>query len=191
MTEAEAISRLKNDDTSGLDALLQKYQVTAVRAACLITRDRALAEDVVQDAFVRAYQRIHQLRSPDMFGPWFMRSVINAAKKAAIRKERTISLDRPGTQADLDLISLIPDEAPGPHDLAAQYELRQEVKEALNKLTPLQRAVLVQRYYLGYSEAASAADLDCAPGTVKSRLHNAKEHLRRLLSIPRQTDTTV
>ena len=60
MEEAEAIARLKQGDVGGLEALVHGHQVQAVRTAYLITRDRALAEDIVQAAFVRAHERIEQ-----------------------------------------------------------------------------------------------------------------------------------
>ena len=82
MEEQKAIARLKRGDISGLEALVRKYQVQAVRAAYLIIRDRALAEDIVQAAFLRAYERIGQFDAGRPFGPWFLRSVVNDAVKA-------------------------------------------------------------------------------------------------------------
>lgn len=77
--EFEAIKRLKQGDISGLEFLVSQYQVRAVRAAYLITRDSALAEDVAQDCFVRVYHSIHGFDSSRPFEPWFMRSVVNAS----------------------------------------------------------------------------------------------------------------
>jgi len=68
MEEQEAIARLKRGDISGLEALVRKYQVQAVRAAYLITHDRGLAEDIVQAAFLRAYERIGQFDAGRPFG---------------------------------------------------------------------------------------------------------------------------
>ena len=93
MEEAEAIAQLKQGDVGGLEALVRGHQVQAVRTAYLITRDRALAEDIVQAAFVRAYQRIEQFDTRRPFGPWFLRSVVNDAIKAASRRERWVSLE--------------------------------------------------------------------------------------------------
>ncbi len=75
MEEQEAIARLKRGDVGGLEALVHKYQVKAVRTAYLVVRDRALAEDIVQAAFLRAYERIGQFDAGRPFGPWFLRSV--------------------------------------------------------------------------------------------------------------------
>jgi len=88
MEEHEVIARLKRGDIAGLETLVRKYQVQAVRIAYLITRDRALTEDIVQAAFLRAYERIGQFDAERPFGPWFLRSVVNDAVKAAARRER-------------------------------------------------------------------------------------------------------
>ena len=79
MNDLQAILRLKWGDISGLDALVERYQVRALRTAYLITQDTALAQDVVQDAFLSTYRAIRgfDLRRP--FAPWFMRSVVNSA----------------------------------------------------------------------------------------------------------------
>ncbi len=89
MDERRAIERLKEVDPGGLEVLVKSHQVRAVRAAYLICRDRPLAEDVVQSAFVKAYERIGTFEAGRPFGPWFTRMVVNDAIKAASRRERT------------------------------------------------------------------------------------------------------
>jgi RNA polymerase sigma-70 factor, ECF subfamily len=93
MTEEHAIARLQDGDISGLETLVKHHQLEAVRAAVLITRDRGIAEEIVQQAFVRAYERIDQFNSQRPFRPWFLRSVINDAIKHAQRRERLVPLD--------------------------------------------------------------------------------------------------
>ena len=177
MEEQKAIARLKRGDISGLEALVRKYQVQAVRAAYLIIRDRALAEDIVQAAFLRAYERIGQFDAKRPFGPWFLRSVVNDAVKAATRRERQVPLEASAEGGETSLA----DPNPSPADLAEAAEIRQAVWTALGKLPPAQRAVIVLRYYLGLSEAEMAGELACPPGTVKWRLHAARKSLRTLL----------
>ena len=88
MEEREAIERLKRGDIGGLEALVKRHQVEAIRAAYLIVRDRALAEDIVQGAFLRAYERIGRFDADRPFGPWFMKVVANDALKAARKREQ-------------------------------------------------------------------------------------------------------
>jgi RNA polymerase sigma-70 factor (ECF subfamily) len=181
MEEQEAIARLKRGDIGGLEALVRKYQVQAVRAAYLITRDRALAEDIVQAAFLRAYERIGQFDTGRSFGPWFLRSVINDAVKAAARRKRQVSLEASPEGEGASLANLLADPGPGPDDLMEAAEFRQTVWAALGELPPAQRAAIVLRYYLDLSEAEMADELACPPGTVKWRLHAARKRLRTLL----------
>jgi RNA polymerase sigma-70 factor (ECF subfamily) len=76
------------------------------------------------------------------------------------------------------------DPQPTPERAVEAAETADELWAALGQLTPAQRAAIVQRYYLGLSEAEIAASLDCPPSTIKSRLHAARERLRLLLRPP-------
>jgi RNA polymerase sigma-70 factor (ECF subfamily) len=182
MDEHQAIARLKQGDIEGLETLVRLYQEQAVRAAYLITQDLPLAEDIVQAAFLRAYERIEQFDAARRFEPWFLRSVINDAIKAAQRQQHYVSLEGADTQTTL--LDLLEDTSPGPLDQLEQEELKQLVREALQMLSPEQRAAVVMRYYLDMSEAEMVETTNAPRGTIKWRLHTAREHLRRLLSRP-------
>jgi RNA polymerase sigma-70 factor, ECF subfamily len=183
LDEREAITRLKRGDISGLETLVKSHQVKAVRTAYLITQDRRLAEDVVQAAFLRAYERFDQFDTARPFAPWFMRSVANAAIQAAQRSERQHSLDREVQNGDdaVTFADLIPDAAPGLDETVERAEMQQAVWQALQKLPPEQRAAVVLRYYVGLGEDEMSAQMDVPPGTVKWRLHAARKQLRGLL----------
>jgi RNA polymerase sigma-70 factor (ECF subfamily) len=181
--ERQAIALLKQGQVAGLETLVQLYQLRALRAAYLVVGDRALAEDVVQSAFLRAYDRIGQFDTGRPFGPWFLRSVVNAAIKAGARQARLVGLD-PGDEDDEDvsaLASRLADQAPGPEEQAELGETRAQVWRALGRLSPAQRGAVVLRYYLDLSESEMAARLERSPGTIKWTLHAARERLRGLL----------
>src|SRR5574341_1765406 len=93
MDEREAIRLAKRHDPAGLEGLVQLHQQQAVRLATLITRDRQLAEDVVSECFLIAYERIHQFDEQRPFRPWFHRIVANAALKTVSRQGRLASLE--------------------------------------------------------------------------------------------------
>ncbi len=76
--------------------LVRRHQVEALRVAVLITRDRALAEDIVQAGFLRAYERIDQFDADRPFAPWFLRGVVRDAVKLAARHRSIAS--RPGSR---------------------------------------------------------------------------------------------
>ena len=180
LDDADAIAALKRGEVSGLEALVQRYQLRAIRAAALIVRDRALAEDLVQTAFLRAYDRIGQFDAGRPFGPWFLRSVVNDAIKAAARQMRQVSLDAPATEdaEGATLAELLADDAPGPESAVEASELKAAVWQALGRLSPAERGAIVQRYYLDRSARELAAETRTPPGTLKWRLHPARERLR-------------
>ena len=178
MEERGAVERLKRGDIGGLEVLVRKYQARAVQAAYLIMRDRALAEDIAQGAFVRAYERIGQFDAERPFGPWFMRVVLNEAVQTARRRERAASREVSGAE---EILTRLADPGAGPQGLAEQAEARRRVWRALEELSPVQRAAIVERYYLSMSEAEMAQSAESPPGTIKRRLHDARKSLARLL----------
>lgn len=183
MNEQQAIKRMKGGDINGLAVLVQTYQVQAVRAVDLICNDVALAQDIVQNAFVRVYQRIEQFDSSRPFGPWFMRICVNDAYKAVTRN-RTISLETPLASVSdngATLSDVLPDDTPLPEDQLELSELKADVWAALGKLAPAERTVIVMQHFLSFSEQEMAEALDCPKGTVKWRLHQARKRLRVFL----------
>lgn len=170
-SDRRAVRRLKRGDIRALDTLIERYQLRAVRAAYLVTQDAALAEDVVQDAFVNVYHSIATFDANRPFVPWFMRIVINGA----IRTSRREQMHETGDMDDLL------DSAPGLDERMEMVETEDAVWKALGMLTPERRAVIVLRYYLDMTETEAAEQLDIPVGTVKSRLHMAKQQLRALL----------
>jgi RNA polymerase sigma-70 factor (ECF subfamily) len=177
MDDAEAIQRLRRGDVAALEVLVQRYQLRAARAAFLVVRDRELAQDVVQSAFLRVFERSgRSFDSTRPFGPWFMKLVLNDALKAANRRSREVHLvDSVSDNRAAADPELHPELA---FDLA---ETADEIWEALGALSLAQRVAIVQRYYLELTEAEIAAALDCPPTTIKARLHAARERLRTLL----------
>jgi len=178
MDEREAVARVKAGDIAGLEALTRAYALRATRAADLIVRDRSLAEDIVADTFLSAFRRSGSLDATRPFGPWFLRCVVNNARKAALRRERTA---RARDEA-VSLEDVLPSLEPGPEALALHAEVREAVWAALGRLSPDQRAAIVQRYYLGLSEREMALAAACPPGTIKWRLHAARERLHEWLA---------
>lgn len=182
MDDQEAIARLKRGEASGLEYLVQRYQVRGLNTAYLITHDAALAEDVVQDAFLSAYKGAGTFDASRSFEPWFLRIVVNGALKAAKRRAKHESLDA-GRGAG-SLADLVPDLQPGPQQMAELAEMKEAVWSAVQRLSPAQRAMVVQRYYLGFTDAEIASGTGRAVGTVKHLLHRARARLRAVLGGP-------
>jgi RNA polymerase sigma-70 factor (ECF subfamily) len=178
MEEQLAIARLKQGDLAGLEALVKQYQTLAVHTAYLVVADRPLAEDIVQTAFLKAADRIHQFDDRRPFRPWFLRMVVNDCLKAARRQKRSLPLETPPSA----ILAWLTDPAPGPEEAVEANELRQSVWEALRQLSPEQRAVIVLRHFLDMDEAEMVRELQRPPSTVKWWLHKGRERLKALLS---------
>ena len=88
MDEKHAIQRQKEGDIHGLEFLVNQFQLRAIRVAYLITRDLGMAEEIVQESFVKAYRSIHSFDGNRPFGPWFMRNVVNGSVKMMQRSAR-------------------------------------------------------------------------------------------------------
>jgi len=149
-----------------LAELYLSYSDGAVRLAYLLTGDRSLSEDLVQDAFVKLSGRFADLRDPGAFEAYLRKTVVNLARMHFRRRrvERAY-LERERRQPRLD--AMLPD--------VAAYE---QLKDALLELPHRQRAALVLRYYADLSEAQIADILRCRPGTVKSLLSRGIAGLR-------------
>src|SRR3954470_14467591 len=177
MDETGAIGLLKRGDINGLEFLVQLYQVRAVRTAYLVCRDSTMAEDIAQGAFLRVYERIGQFDDACPFHPWFFRIVVNDALKATARAGRMISTDT-GVINEGDFAGSVDIQL---EEHLENLETSAAIREALTHLPAPQRAAIVLRYYVGLSDDEMSDRLNCAPSTVRWRLHAARERLRRLL----------
>lgn len=178
MDEQQAIQRLKAKDISGLEFLVSRFQVKAVRAAYLITRDIALAEDAVQDSFLQAYRSINGFDAARPFEPWFMRSVVNASVKVMQKSARQVEV---GDDAE-ELFSQLAERVESVESQVESIEVQNQIWDAMQKLSPRQRAVIVQRYFLEMTEKEMAEQSGAAAGTIKWLLNAARERLRGLLA---------
>jgi RNA polymerase sigma-70 factor (ECF subfamily) len=181
--EIEAIALLKRGDVRGLEVLVRKYQLEAVRIANAITKDLGLAEEIVQEAFLRVYQRIDQYDDARPFRAWFLRIIVNDALKSVTHQNRLISWDSAGEFDGSDLGAILSESSLWfeQEEFSYTHENAQALQDMLNNLTPEHRAVLELKYYLDMSDEEIAMTVDIPLGTVKSRLHVAKLNLRSML----------
>jgi len=183
MNEQEAIAQLKAGDVRGLEVLVRKYQLDAVRIANSITDDWGWAEELAQEAFLRVYRCIDQFDDTRPFRAWFLRIVMNDALKAVTRQNRLLPFDSTDDLSDsqvapvpeADALWFEQEEFSDTHDDAAALQ------EILDHLSLEHRAVLELKYYLDMTDQEIAETLSIPIGTVKSRLHLAKLNCRSWL----------
>ncbi|MFW6161357.1 MAG: RNA polymerase sigma factor [Planctomycetota bacterium] len=162
-TDAELVEQARAGASGAFGTLVRRYQALAVARAYRLLGDRGEAEDAAQEAFMRAYRSIHQLRKPAAFGSWLMRTVSNVARRAGSRRAR-----RPGP-----LPAAHPATNPGP---------RLEVLDAIATLPEGEQQVLHLFYRQGHTCAEIGRLLGLKVGSVTSRLTRARQRLRELLS---------
>ncbi len=158
--EQQAIARLKQGDLSGLECVVDRYYHKAVRAAYLVVDDPDLAEDIVQTKFVQLPSRIDHFDVSRPFGPWFLRSVINAAINAVEARSRLIFFEDVEGDADALLERAFAEVSPGPEAVMEAEEMR---------------------YYLELGESEMTLELSASRSSVKWWLHTARLRLRQLL----------
>lgn len=185
MDDLQAIRRLKKGDIGGLEVLIARHQARAVRIAYLVTHHEPLAEDVVQDTFVRFYERVHHFDETRPFEPYFLCSVTNAALNAVGRENRLVALTE---ELDGPALEGLLARAASVEEQVQFAQLKAEILDALGRLSPRQRAAVVQRYYLEMSEKEMAHALGAAPGTVKWLLNAARSRLRAALGSERMEE---
>lgn len=171
--DGELIKRAKDGDVDAFGALVRQYQEVALRVAYPLTA--ADAEDVVQDAFVKAYAALHRFKDGAAFKPWLLKIVANEARNSrrAAGRRHALALrsgDRSGVAG-----------GSGPEETSIDRESVGLLATALATLREDDRLVLAYRWFAEMSEAEMAAALGCRPGTVKSRLSRAHARLREAL----------
>jgi RNA polymerase sigma-70 factor (ECF subfamily) len=174
--DMDAVSRLKSGDIGGLEILVTRYQLKAMRAAFLIVRNEQAAEDIVQETFLRVFEHIRHFDESRPFGPYLLRSVVNAALDATQSLSKQDVVD-----GELESLEQLLQQAGSVEAQTEFNALKENIGSALEKLSPRQRAAIVMRYYLEMSEKEMADNLQAAPGTVKWLLNAARKRLRRLL----------
>jgi RNA polymerase sigma-70 factor (ECF subfamily) len=176
--EAAVIARVRAGDPEAYAELVRAHTGLALRAAAALGAG-ADAEDVVQQAFVKAYCSLGRFKEGSAFKPWFMSIVANETRNTVrtAARQRTLA-GREAAFAEAE--PLIPESA-DPATAAVEIERRAALESALRKLSEEHRLVVTYRYLLEMDESETAQALGWPRGTVKSRLNRALRRLGKLL----------
>ena len=172
--ESALVERARHGDQNAYGELVSRYQTLAARVAYVITASAADAEDVAQDAFVKAYYALDRFREGAPFRPWLLRIVANEAKNRRVSAGRRPTVELTAAIASSDETAL------SPEDAAVASDLRSGLLAALARLRDDDRLALTYRYFFDLSESEMAEALGIARGTVKSRLSRALGRLREV-----------
>ena len=176
------VQRVQQGDRRAFDQLVLRYQHKVLKLVMRYMRNHAEAEDIAQEAFLKAYRAIHSFRGDSAFYTWIYRIAINTAKNALVAAKR-----RP-LDYDLDLQDPEQNERNGrlrdeatPESLLLTEEIRETVDAAIGALPEDLRRAVVLREYEGLSYEEIAAVMACPVGTVRSRIFRAREAIDRQL----------
>jgi RNA polymerase sigma-70 factor (ECF subfamily) len=177
------VRRVQRGERGAYDLLVLKYQHKVVKLVMRYLRDPADAEDVAQEAFIKAYRALPQFRGDSAFYTWLYRIAINTAKNALAARDRnpvTYDLDLQGNDESADVVGRLKDPET-PEGLALTEEIRTTVNAAIGELPEDLRTAIVLRELEGMSYEEIAQSMDCPVGTVRSRIFRAREAIDRRL----------
>lgn len=170
--EAALVQRCQTGDTEAFRMLVEVHRKMLFGVAYLMTRDRGMAEDAVQESLIQIWQHLPSLRRPNSIKPWSVRIVVNEVKQQ-LRKKQV-----PTTP--LETVPDIPSELDEPGKEMMQAEKRQFIRQALNKLPQAQKEAVILRYSSDLTVPEIAEILNQPEGTIKSRLSRALSRLNGL-----------
>jgi RNA polymerase sigma-70 factor (ECF subfamily) len=178
------VERVRAGDVTAYDALVRKYERQVFRIAQHITENREDAEDVMQDAFLKAYQKINQFQGNSKFSTWLVRIAVNESLMR-LRKRRTgktVSIDEDIVTEEGSVPRDLADWARNPEQDYNQAELAEILRKTIQGLPEGFRIVFVLRDVEGLSTEETAETLGLSVPAVKSRLLRGRLQLRERLS---------
>ncbi len=182
--ELRLVNAAREGDVGAFEELVRKYDRNVFRIANHITQNREDAEDVVQDAFLKAFQNLEQFQGQSKFYTWLGRIAVNEALMRLRRRrpERMVSLDEDINTGEDTIPREVADWAPNPEQLYNQAELKEILQKTIQGLPPSFRTVFVLRDVEGLSTEETADALNLSIPAVKSRLLRARLQLRERLT---------
>ncbi len=174
------VRRAKKGDFRAFDLLVLKYQSRVIATAFKFVKERSLAEDIAQEAFIKSYKSIESFREESSFYTWIYRITVNTAKNYLVSSKRRdevvisdLSLDDSFYPEKLDVDS--------PQEILKASELRDLIFETLSSLGEETRTALSLREFDGLSYEQIAEIVQCPVGTVRSRIFRGRELIEEVV----------
>ncbi len=177
----ELIIKTQRGELGAFEELVRRYEKMVYSLAFQMLNNHDDADDVLQDAFIKVYKSLVNLKNPSAFLTWLHRIVVNLSIDFARKKNRRIELSEETTEdmeEELPLAAIWP---ANPETIYKDKELMNLIQEAVMELPPRQRAVIILHEVKGYTKKEIGRILKCPQGTVRSNLHYAREKLKKKL----------
>ena len=170
MKEEKIIADLKVGSIEALEKLYALYAEGGLKTAYLITSDKYMAEDILQETFIQCYKHINSLRDSSAFKPWFYKILTRLALKEIKKSKRLTPIENIFERADTSV-----------SDTYFSSYKDSYLFNYIEALKPKQKAVIIHFYYNEMSIKEIAKTLGCREGTVKSRLNSARNNLKKAI----------
>jgi len=186
ISDAAAVERTLAGEREAYRVLVERHSAYVYRVAYRMTGNSHDAEEVVQEAFLRAYQKLQQFAGNANFGTWVYRIAANYAIDRLRQKKnedarREVPSRATEGETELDPLSRLKDSAPNPERLAGSAQLATKMQQALQALTPAERTAIVMRHWDGCGIDEIAAVLKSNNSATKNTVFRAVQKLRQAL----------
>lgn len=179
LTDEQLVARAKEGDTDALEALFLRYRQPVFRMVYRSVQNTDDAEDIVQDVFLKAFERLHTFREQCRFSTWLMRIALNlCTDRARSRKRRAELIQR---EADRKLAWMTHPNPPEPEEIVQQNALHEAFYDALNRLPEHHRQLIIMRDLEEMEYETIAEILNTTVGGVKLRVMRARRAFKALL----------
>lgn len=178
MTDAEVVAKVRAGETDLFEVLMRRHNVRVYRVARAVVKDEAEAEDVMQQAYIKAFLHLNQFEDRSQFSTWLTRIAVHEAL-ARRRKWQPDVVEPSGEGDHMDRFSA---PHPDPERQAYAGELGRVLEEATDALPEMYRTVFMLRDVQGLSTTETAEGLELGEEAVKTRLHRARAMMRRTIS---------
>ncbi len=172
--DTELVERVQQGDTSAFRGLVEKYKDVSFSLACSVIKDESLAEDVLQDAFIKAFRNIHKFRGKSSFSTWLYRIVVNACYDEHRRKKKSI-------YSGLDEAEMLEADNRSDNDSIFHRDRSRYITDALKRMKP-DEALILRLYYLcelGLSEIKEITGF--GESKIKVALHRGRQNMAAIL----------
>ena len=181
--------RAKSGDYQAFDLLVLKYQSRLISTAFKFVKDVQIAEDIVQDSFIKAFNALESFREDSSFYTWIYRITVNTSKNFLVSKKRKSELLNSDLSEEASY-EIEPVETYSPEDLLQATQLKKVITETIDQLGEDTRTALTLRELDGLSYEQIADVVNCPVGTVRSRIFRGREVIDEAISQYKQDNKT-
>lgn len=178
------VKQASEGNMQAYEELIRAYQKKVYNIAFRMMGNSEDAEDIAQETFIKVYRSLSKFRGDSAFSTWLYRIATNISIDQLRKKKNrmVVYIDNNVEGEEGDIQRQLKDDSPSPEDIAETKELKNTVQNAINRLSPDHKAVIVLRDIKGLQYDEIARILNCPEGTIKSRINRARLSLHSLLS---------